>query len=213
MASQAERDIRDAVAEHIRGTMPAARIIHELVVGGCRADLAAVEPERVTLFEIKSSRDTLSRLDRQVRSFRAAAHRVVVVADERWFEAFEYRSGAPGFRATEALKEGCSTAELWCFPQGRIGAEMYRWAFPYWRDNRPEPHAAKLLGLLWKAELLTEANRHRVAAGSRRTCPALIRDMAWLMTGKEIAQAVCRQLRQRHFPEADAPIFGLASAA
>jgi hypothetical protein len=206
--SAAEREIRDAVAEFVHREIPRARLIHELVVDDCRADLAAVEPERIYLFEIKSAKDKLDRLDRQLKRFSRSAHATIVVAHARWFEEFDYTSGGKGFRPLPALSDPCfaSGADLWCHPEAVGRATQGRWTLRRHWLERPEPHAAKLLGLLWKPELIVEAQRHRIACGPRWTIRALIKEMAWLMSGREIALAVCRQLRVRPFPEADAPI-------
>jgi len=208
--SSDERAIRDAVHDWLRVNCPQARVIHELVVGGCRADLAAVETERVVLFEIKSRKDKLERLPEQVRQFSRAAHETVVVADERWFDRTPYTNGADRFVPSAALQAGADHCPIWAYPETR-GRRMYgAWSFNRWSFERPQPHAARLLELLWKEELLRECFRHQISATSRTTCPVMIRDMAWHMSGKEIARAVCRQLRQRSFPEADQPILEAA---
>lgn len=201
--SAAEREIRDAVADFAREQLSGARIVHELPVGGCRADLAAVEEERLTLFEIKSERDTLSRLERQVRTFSAASHETIVVAHSRWFERFTYNSGGPGFRPSKAL---AVASNLWHYPRPMPPEAAWydRWTFQ--RRTMAQPHAARLLDLLWKAELLREAADHGLPFGQRATCPHIATSMAWNMTGREIARAVCRQLRRRQFPEADPPV-------
>ncbi|MDE1914683.1 MAG: hypothetical protein KGJ57_04375 [Sphingomonadales bacterium] len=211
--SPAEREIRDYAAGRLREMMPEARIIHELVVGGCRADLAAVQPERITLVEIKSERDTLKRLAEQVRQFGRAAHQVIVIAHERWFDTTPYNNGHPRCAPIEALAQGAESHEIWAYPELASRPLYGAWRTQPWRASQPEPHAWRLLELLWKEELLAECRRHNIAAGSRSTCPAMMRDMAWLMTGREIARTVCRQLRARPFPEADAPIFEERAAA
>jgi hypothetical protein len=208
--SSAEREIRDHAAARLRAMLPGARIIHELVVGGCRVDMAAVESERVTLVEIKSERDTLKRLPEQVRQFERAAHHTIVIAHERWWDRTPYANGSPRFVPSEDLRDGSGLADVWSYPEPeRDPAQPWRfgaWHLSPCRFERPQPHAARLLELCWRAELAEEAFRCRIACSSRVTMPALIREMAWHMTGKEIAQAVCRQLRARAFPEADAPI-------
>lgn len=206
--STAEREIRDYAANRLREMKPGARIVHELVVGGCRADLAAIEPERITLVEIKSERDTLKRLPEQVRQFARASHEVIVVAHEKWFDTTPYTNGLPRFVPSDDLRNGCSTeiVETWAYPEVADRTMYGAWRLCPWTHERYQPHAARLLELCWRAELLEEAFQHRIAAGSRATVAYLIREMAWLMSGKEIARAVCRQLRQRQFPEADAPI-------
>lgn len=211
--SAAEREIRDLAAARLRQMMPEARIIHELVVGGCRADLAAVQPERVTLVEIKSRKDTLKRLEEQVRQFGRAAHEVIVIADERWFDTTPYNNGNPRFVPSDALQQAGANVTIWAYPERQERPSYSAWSIPRWWGAHAEPHAARLLEICWKDELLAECRRHRIAATSRTNMPTMIRDMALLMTGREIARAVCRQLRLRTFPEADAPIFEERSAA
>lgn len=211
--SASERAIRDYAADRLRGLLPEARIIHELVVGGCRADLAAIEPERVTLVEIKSERDSLKRLPVQVRQFERASHAVIVIAHSRWFDTTPYQNGKPRFVPTHELSDGAGAAQVWAFPETPERGTMYgTWAMPRYWSAQPEPHAARLLELCWKAELLAECHRHRIAASTRSNCTDMIRDMALLMTGREIAQAVCRSLRGREFPEADSPVVQGAAA-
>jgi len=208
--SAAEREIRDAVAGHIRrmggvAGVQGARVVHELVMGERRVDLAAVGRDRLVVFEIKSERDTLSRLAGQVAAFQQAAHQVVVVAHRKWFEEYEY-----GLRPTEDLAgvmNGPRRPELWCHPAPTIeefGANLnYAWRMP--RPEMAQPRAWDLLSLLWRAELVDEATRNRVAHGRRAPIREIVGQMAWHMTGREIAEAVCRQLRRRPFPEADTP--------
>ena len=212
--SSSEREIRDYAANRLRQMLPAARIVHELVVGGCRADLAAIEAERITLVEIKSERDTLKRLPEQVRQFARASHCVVVVAHEKWFDRTPYNNGLPRFVPSDEFRDACSgeTAEVWGYPEIAERPNYGRWCLMPWAYGRAQPHAARLLELCWRAELLEEAFAHRIAASSRATMPWLIREMAWNMTGKEIARAVCRRLRRRSFPEADAPIVEAVAA-
>ena len=84
--SAAEWEIRDALVLYLRAHLPQARIIHELVCGGRRVDVAAVEPERILLFEIKSEKDTLDRVEAQTKAFALYGHFVAVVAAAKWFE-------------------------------------------------------------------------------------------------------------------------------
>lgn len=212
--SPAEREIRDAVAGWFRTNLPAARVVHELVVGQCRADIAAVEPERLILVEIKSAKDKLGRLERQVQAFERAGHDLVVVAHQRWYESNgTYHDGRPRFRPCDGLKPAVnSRSQLWRYPE--VEGSDANW-FDRWRLDKAttdQPHARALLSLLWRAELQWEASRHGIVAGSRATCDFMIREMAYHMTGREIAQAVCRRLRGRAFPEADAPIIDRIAA-
>jgi hypothetical protein len=177
--------------------------VHELVVGECRADLAAIEPERLILFEVKSEKDTLDRLPRQVETFSRLAHAAVVVAHEKWFDRIPYNNGTPRL----VFPHDARRAHVWCWPEVDTAAYpmafVYRWQAP--RTSLRQPRAYDFLQLMWRDEMATEAARHRISAGPRASMVAMAEQMAYLMTGREIAQAVCRQLRQRPFPEADPP--------
>jgi hypothetical protein len=63
----------------------------ELVVcdGNCRADMALLTPEELHGYEIKSDRDSLNCLDRQVESYGRFFDRVTVVAGRHWGDVSE----------------------------------------------------------------------------------------------------------------------------
>lgn len=196
--SAAEREIRDAVAARLRRELPSARIIHELPVGGSRADLAAVEPSRVLLFEIKSEKDVLDRLSTQMRDYCRAAHATVLVAHRKWFDQTPYANGHARLVWPHEIDWRCA---IWAYPEPDDAFLTHHWRLPL--TGLVQPHASSLLFLLWRDELMEEAVRHRIAFGRRERVSDLVHLMAWHMTGREIAEAVCRQLRWRHFPEAD----------
>lgn len=205
--SDAEREIRTAVVDWLRKKRPNARIVHELVVGSCRADLAAIDLETITLVEIKSAKDNLNRLERQVREFNPSCHRLIVVADRKWFETFNYLDGSSvGIRPKPALVS-LGHNSLWCYPE--VKQDEFSNGLPWRLPSlifKAEPRAANLLSLLWRIELLDEAKGHGLLVNSRTTRPTLIKEMAWGMTGQQVARAVCRQLRTRHFPMADTAV-------
>lgn len=207
--SASERAIRDAVCAHLRSELPKARIIHELVAGWCRADLAVVEPQRLLLIEIKSEKDVLDRLDTQMRTFEKSSHGAILVAHERWFDREPYSNGAPRI-AWAHKNSGWVGCGIWAYPAPVIG-HGYRWRLP--NVSLRQPRAYDFLSLLWRDELIAEAARHRIAVPRRARVSDIVDLMSWMMTGREIAQAVCRQLRARAFPEADAPITDYLEAA
>ena len=151
-ASPAEREMRAAVAERLRLLMPDARIVHELVCGERRADLAAVQPERITLIELKSERDKLDRCEGQMDTFCKVGHRAILVAHERWFDRTPYNTGHerctwPG--------ENSHRYTVWHYPEppqdNPTVASWYRWKIE--PPCLAQPPARFLLGLLWAAEL------------------------------------------------------------
>jgi hypothetical protein len=214
MASVSEKVIRNAVVERCREHWPDGRIIHELMIGGCRADLAVVTKSHVFTFEIKSERDTLTRLESQFRFFDGSTHGCFVVAHEKWFERFDYNNGIQGIRPGELLKEyDHKSLGLWAFPEPSPGywqTDRHRWRKPgrdYRFDEFRQPRAADLLGILLREELVIEARRHGIPFKSRWPVTPIISAMAYGMNGRQVSEAVCRQLRERRFAAADDPIY------
>lgn len=204
--SEAEEAIRADLEAWLHQHMPAARVIHELVVGGCRADVAAVERDRISLFEIKSERDTLDRLAEQIRQFSRSAHWCCVVAARRWFDERPYNNGAPRLAWTHEM--GVGGVDVWCHPQPTERASnLYQWDKPAAWRRRWRPHTMHMLEVLWRDELAAEASRFGLQFKARTTKPEIMAAMWDAMNGAQITSAVCRQLRIRQFPRADAPMF------
>lgn len=214
MGSPAEREMRDEVANHLRRELPGYRIVHELVMGyTARADLVAIGRDRIIAVELKSSRDTLKRAEKQVVAFRALSHATVLVLDQKFFDRRPYRNG----EARCAAPSVAGRPEIWHYPRPAPDADYYGGAGMYqWIVPRPpagpqrQPCAFDFLGLLWRSELVAEAERHGIAAPRNLNMSKITAAMVWQMTGREIAEAVCRQLRARRFPEADPPLSAAA---
>ena len=84
-----------------------------------------------------------------------------------------------------------------------------------WRlgESFGPPSTSVMLNLLWRDELYDEACRAGLQPHVRESRSPLMHRLWRYRTGFEIVAAVCRQLRARHFAEADAPIFDQALAA
>jgi hypothetical protein len=204
--SQSERDIRQAVVQRARQLWPDARIIHELNVehGQCRADVAAVTSDTIVLFEIKSERDTLSRLSNQLRHFQPVCHGIIVAAHERWCSGSKY----PNCDIDPILRHA-RCGDLWRYPEPEA-----KWGIRAWREPittcRPWPH--RMLRLLWTEELQALASLRGLKA--KRTAGYKLADeLALLLTGQQVEKAVCSALRARPFAEADDPILDASHAA
>ncbi len=208
--SDDELAIRTATVARIRELLPQARVIHELNVeqGTVRADLAAVTADKLYLFELKSRRDTLSRLPQQLRHFHPVCHGLIVVADEKWCGAAT-KAGYPNCDASAVIQFHASKAALWQWPEPE-GRYRREWSLPI-SETVPWPH--RMLRLLWTEELRIAAGQLRISADRRSPGYKLAKLIAAQATGADIEKAVCRALRARPFAEADAPIFAEARAA
>ncbi|RWB67575.1 hypothetical protein [Mesorhizobium sp.] len=207
--SSAEVEIRDAVVARFRQLWPDARIIHEMNVegGAARADIAAVQPERLWICEIKSERDTLSRLPQQLRFFGPSCHALIVAAHAKWTlsPGMSGPHGKHGGRSRlpskldEATKGLGYLYDLWEYPE----PVSMRWRQPY---TQQVPWYRRMLELLWADEVRAVAAEHRISCMPRTPAYKLAPDIARMLTGREIEHAVCTHLRARTFAEADPPI-------
>lgn len=196
--SDQEREIRAATVSRIRQLMPAARVIHELNVekGIVRADIAAVCPDHLYLFEIKSQNDTLHRLGNQIRHFHPVCHGLIVVAHEKWCGAAT-AAGYPNCDAGKIIAlHGRATLWQWPEPERVYGRD---WTLP----SPTPPWHHRMLRLLWAEELRGVAHSHGIPVTAKTPAYKLSRILASSLTGAEIEKAVCAALRSRSFAWAD----------
>lgn len=207
--SSSEWEIREAVVARFRELWPDARIIHEMNVehGSSRADVVAVQPDRLWICEIKSERDKLDRLAGQIKDFGPTCHGLIVAAHERWTADKGMVDVRPGVRRSvptllQAATRGSGRFETWTHPEPE-GRYTRNWHAPF-GVNVPWYH--RMLMLLWSDELRAVASKHRVPCDRRTPGYKLAPELSRLLTGAEIEKAVCGMLRLRTFVEADAPI-------
>lgn len=185
-----------------RQRWPGARVIHELAVGGCRIDIAFVQPDHIAGVEIKSAKDTLARLPEQIRQYTRELPEVWIAV-------------APKF-ATPAHEDGLP------WGVGRLVLEPEGVAEGFPCGARRFPHPAKpdemitapMLHLLWREEAASLAKRHGIAFPPRLPLYKLVKILARRLTGDQIVSGVCRALRARPVRwTADPPIADEAALA
>ncbi len=222
--SPAETEIREAVVARIRARRPRARIIHEINVstyGPNRVDLIAVDEAEIIAVEIKSAKDTLTRLPAQAEAMRSVAHHVIVALHEKFliekvtnrWTAHSERDGHFFMQDLPDIVRVHAGIEAWVYPERRRAmlppAEngfdgLASWRFPAAPMDIALPGAA--LDMLWRDELWQLCGRLRVSAGPRSTIGEMARALRWLCTGKELTRGICAALRARRCAEADPEI-------
>ena len=211
--SEAEAEIRDPVVCRLRELMPSARIIHEIQCatwGPNRIDVLAVTDRKIVAVEIKSSKDKLDRLPKQISSMNSCAHHVIAALHSKFFRIIETPNA--GTWIDHPKEAGAS--QVWGFdlPEAN-GVEQYRRHELSSRWDKPSscpPDGA--IDMLWRKELREIAARRKLhSATSRLTIPELIDVIKWNMNWSEITAEVCAALRRRECPEADAPVVGQVS--
>lgn len=181
-----------------RARYPSARVMHELPVGGCRIDLAFVTTTHLFGVEIKSSKDTLDRLDKQIEHFTRCLPEVWVAIAEKWIPAFSPGSdtGLP-WKVGRLIVEGGAVREKIPFGQG------YASPHPAIIDKML---TTSMLHLLHVPELVALATAHRLPHRKRAPSRDLMTLLARSLTGDDVVAGVCGQLRARPTGwQADAP--------
>lgn len=215
-ASDAEAEIRAATVAHLRQELPpTTRLVHELPIGGARADIAAVLCDRLIVFELKSEKDTLKRLPEQIRHFQRVTSDIIVVAHRKHFDAKPYANGQPRL----AWPDMRGNFGVWVYPFGddlpRIAQSLYAWRFrrSVFGPLEPRQSAWAMLDLLWAAELRIICADFGLNVSRRATRPQMMDQIVWNRPARDIWPAVCRALRARPFAEADPPIVEHGEAA
>lgn len=191
--SAEELEMRRAVEAWGRARWPGARLVHELVVGRCRIDMAFIGADHLAGVEIKSGRDVIDRLDPQLAAYRAALPEVWVCAAQRW----------------DGHSVPYGVGRLWIGAGGAVSSRHPQHGFPI--SATPERSiTVPMLGLLWQSELFSLAIRHGLPVARRTPIHPLIEAIARRLTGDEIVAGVCSQLRARDAfpknPPSDPPV-------
>lgn len=207
--SAEEQEIRDAIVAQLRKTFPSGRIIHELNVDGgeTRADVACVTTDTLVLCEIKSEKDTLKRLLKQVSSFSQVAHYMAVVAHSKWITNNDRNDDD----IRNVLKNTTVPYVLWKYPRLNLAPFGQRewWDF----DKRQRPWTARMLNLLWCEELRDACRTSNIKVSKTTTSERCIKLLTETLPAPVIEKLVCSALRQRTFAEADPALPDLLEAA
>lgn len=202
--SEAEERIRDQTVALMRRRWPEARIVHELVLvqGGVRIDLAAVTPDFLALAEIKSEKDVLKRMARQLRTAVRCADEVWLVLAERHEAAVrEVRLGWQD-ESLEEVRRALSRCRVLVERSEPAGLHFDSWSSAPSHNSALDTRAR--FDLLWAPEMHSVLREFwNVPAMKPMTRPAMTRVAIENMTGREIRRAVCARLRARSFARAD----------
>jgi hypothetical protein len=187
--SDQEIMIREAVERWGRPKWPTARVLHELVFdrGTARADIAFIEPANIIAIEIKSDRDDTKRLVHQINMFRMAVPELWIISPHRHIKDAECVRH-------NIISVGIGLVDRPPNPYGPLPDQLDIVERNQAIWDQPIPEAT--LSLLWKAELIDEAQRAGMSTPKSANHAKLVQIMLRLTWDEQIA-AVCRQLRAR----------------
>ncbi len=181
--SSEEFAMRRTLMDWARPRWPNARIVHELVVGENRVDMALISPDRIIGIEIKSSKDVLDRADAQVKTFVSHLQTVIVAVAPK--HRHPKHGWLPNWSGADTVECGEKVEAKHC-------------AF---KENRLI--TTPMLHLLWADEARNVAARLRISHSKSAPLYSIVPEIARKATGDEIVREVCRELRARDaFPKA-----------
>lgn len=184
--SSEELEMRDHIETWGRARWPDARVFHELVISECRVDIAFIRPNDLIGVEIKSSKDVLTRLEKQVRVFHDHIPEFWVAIAEKWKDHPD---------------------KPYCYNEIVVGAQGVVPSQFYHRPHRNKLVYDAMLRLLWADEARSIAVRKGCVSGKRVPLHTVLPELALRLTGSEILEEVCRELRGRPTRfKADEPI-------
>lgn len=191
-AARSELALRDELESFCRRRWPAARVVHELVMGEgrVRADVVALDPAHISAFEIKGSYDDTTRLLHQVGMYQLCVPEVwMVVAEGHAEDARLIRHLIPSV----GLIIGVGMNDSWRRNEDRSNVALSVEAEPVPRQVVPK----LMLEMCWAAELVGICRRQRVSIGKKPTRPAMIRDLIAMVGVPTLQREVCAALRGR----------------
>lgn len=182
-----DRDIRPTLVRTVRASHPGAALFEELPV--CRkgrADLVAVN-SALWGYEIKSDRDTLNRLPRQIEHYESIFDYCIVVAAERHLRYADLIIPPHwGIFSVHGSIGDCSMDEV-RRPQ-----------------RNPNRRIEQIIRLLWKTEGMKALRTHGVKVP--RNAPVRL---VWKMLSKlptpDVEESVRSALKNRNSPESALP--------
>jgi hypothetical protein len=189
--SPEELEMRAALIPWGRARWPGARVLEVFSVGGCRVDLAFVQASHIAAVEIKSSRDTLDRLTRQIEDFSGAIPEIWVATAPKWIGPLHDREH-PGY-VNLPWAVGHVVVEAGVVSE-RI--KYAHWEMPH-SATVDEILTAPMLHLCHRAEMMAIAAAKGLTHKPRAPRRDLMRLLARGLTGDEIVAGACEQLRAR----------------
>lgn len=229
--SDEEIAMRRLIEPKLREYYPGARIIHELPLrySSNVIDMAAVTKDLLIAVEIKSSKDVIARLRKQLTQFRYVAHGLIFAPAPKHHvkttrHIVDYADGtseelgmlqAPDRGRVVMRRQHVPVRSEAVLIAEEIDGVMV-WVTDVsqslivtpWTPALSLPWPAKQLDMLHNEELLIVAKQYQAFLGKRPTHDALVRACVRVMPQPQIDAAVCWALRTRNAfdPMSDPPL-------
>lgn len=179
-----DQDMRPILFEMFEMSGERMRIMEEFVIcRKCRADAVMFAPERGIIgFEIKSDRDSLERLEHQIRDYSRFCDYNYLVTGAKYID-----------KAAEILPEFWG---IYCITEnsGELTISLRREA-----ELSPKVRLQNQLKFLWRAELIDIMKRHKIRGYSSRNKSKIRRLLLDSMDKQELKQELYEMMMERDY--------------
>ncbi|MCR4923707.1 MAG: sce7726 family protein [Lachnospiraceae bacterium] len=177
----------DTIEDHYEKRNQKIRVFEELCIGRSRADAIMVTEDTILGYEIKSDRDSLVRLEKQVKNYDRFCDYCYIVTGLHFIDKIE-----------ELVPEHWGIFDILEDEEGGLHIEIYREAV---RNplERPKTKLKNQMNLLWRMELMEIIHSHKIRGYSKKNKYKL-RDLIVEKLGNEESKLLtCNALLNRDY--------------
>lgn len=170
-----DADMREILFEEYESTGERLRVFEELVIGKSRADAIIVKEDEILGFEIKSDKDSLVRLQTQVKNYERFCNKCYLVTGVHYINKVE-----------EAVPKHWGIYVIMKDENEKIHIEMFREAEKNPKE-RPTVKLKNQMSLLWRSELSVIVKENKLGGVTTRNKKQL-RELIIEKLGKDEAK-------------------------
>lgn len=180
-----DKDMREALFSYFEDTLGKIRFLEEITMGKSRADAVMITENEMVGFELKSDKDSLARLGRQIPDYDRYYDRNYLVVGEH-FES----------KAYEVLPSHWGIIKVYETKENSILVEILRES-----DCNPKNPLKKQLEFLWRNELINIVKAHKLGGVSAKNKHKLAEMLFSNMEEKELKRCILEEMLEREYPK------------
>lgn len=182
-----DKEMRDVLFDYYESTNERLRFFEELCIAKSRADAILVRENKLIGFEIKSDRDSLERLEGQIKNYSKFCNLCYVVTGNKHIN-----------KMTEHVPEFYGIIKISYDEDKKLCLEIVREA----QKNPKEVLKRKLkhqLSLLWRPEIVSIAKANKVKPISGKSKPKIATMLVEQVPFDILQRAICEALMERDY--------------
>ncbi len=182
-----DKDMREVLFDYYESTNERLRFFEELCIAKSRADAILVRENCLIGFEIKSDRDSLERLESQVKNYSKFCNLCYIVTGNKHID-----------KITEHVPEFYGIIKICYDEDKKLCLEIEREA----QRNPKEVLKRKIkhqLSLLWRPEIVRIAKANKVKPISKKSKPKIATMLVEQVSFDVLQKAICEALMERDY--------------